>query len=83
MKVNGIEITNETVIATRAYYIDNCEKCIVGAINGDFRVNDLDKYIKWQRQCIVRTTNGENDHTLTFLQHALWLQTGETVAILA
>lgn len=82
MTCNGIEITQATIKATREHFIDNCKACILDATNGKFRVNDLNKYIEWQTKYIESTNNGENDHTLTFLQRALWLQTGNMIAIL-
>jgi len=82
MDVNGIDITSETIMATRNHFIDISKRCISDAKSGEVRVNDLDKYVEWQERSIERTKQGDNDHTLTFLQHALWLQTGECVAIL-
>jgi hypothetical protein len=82
MTVNNIAITNETIIATRSHFINICNACILGACSNEFRVNDLRKYIEWEKQHISRYAKGEGDNTLTFLQRALWLQTGEMVAIL-
>jgi hypothetical protein len=82
MQVNDTIITHATIILTRNHFIDNCNACITGATKGDFRVNDLSKYVAWQQRCISSMRNGESDHTLTFLQRALWLQTGNCVAIL-
>lgn len=80
--VNGITITNETIMKTRSHFINNCNACILGACSCEFRVNDLMKYIEWQKRYISSIVKGESDHTLTFLQRALWLQTGEMAAIL-
>lgn len=80
--VNGITITNETIMKTRSHYINNCNACILQADSGIFRVNDLMKHREWQKRWIRHIANGESDHTLAFLQHALWLQTGKMEAIL-
>lgn len=82
MIVNGTEITQTTILATRNHFVAIYKKCISGAKSGEFRVNDLDKYILSQEQHILKIISGETDYTLHFLQIALWLQTGECVAIL-
>jgi hypothetical protein len=45
-------------------------------------VNDIRTYIKWQQILKDDTLAGSYDHTLTFLQKAYWIQTGECVALL-
>jgi hypothetical protein len=81
--VNNIEITTETIVATRSHYVEICKACIADATMGKFRVNDLEKYIKRQEQGIDNLNNGNCDHTLTFLQTAYWLQTGKMIPILS
>lgn len=83
MLVNGINITTETIERTRNHFVENCKSCIAGSINGEFKVNDLNKYVDWQEKQIKIFLAGKNDHTLTFLQRALWIQTGKMVAILS
>ncbi len=82
MIINNIAIRNETILATRSHFITNCNACILGACSGEFRVNDLPKYIDWQKRYISSIAKGESDHTLTFLQQALYIQTGNCIAIL-
>lgn len=83
MKVNGIEITEATILATRQHYVDIDRLCIAHALSGQMRVNDLSKYIIWKEKHIADMIEGKSDYTLTFVQCALWIQTGECIAILA
>lgn len=83
MTVNGIKITQETTMATRKYFQDIDRACIADAISGKTRVNDLQSYIKWREKGIADSVSGKGDRTLTFLQAALWIQTGECVPILS
>lgn len=78
-----IEITPETVQKTREWYADNARACIEEATAGKFHVNDLAKYVSWQRERIRESLSGEWDNTLTFVQRAVYLQTGESVPLLS
>jgi len=77
-----VTLTNETIAATRAWYIDNAQKCIEQAESGEVRVNNLKKYVQWQNERIKDMTAGLNDQTLGFIQQAYYIQTGESVALL-
>ncbi len=83
MTVNGIEITEYTVLATRQHFIDIYRRCIADVLSGETKVNDIDDCIKWREKHIIDMEQGKSDHTLTFLQCALWLQTGECIALLS
>jgi hypothetical protein len=83
MRVNNVEITEETILKTRQYFINNHRACIDDAISGRTRVNDLQGYIRSEEDRIFGLEEGLSDHTLTFVQAALWIQTGECIAILA
>ena len=77
-----IILTNESIMETRKYYADLALLCIEDAKTGKTRVNDLDKYIAWEMELHDRALSGESDHTFTFQQHAVWLQTGVCHALL-
>jgi len=81
--VNGVEITPETILATREHFAQISRDCIAEAQNGTTRVNDLASYVAWREQAIEDSLAGRGDHTLTFMQRALWLQTGECPALLS
>lgn len=83
MLVNKVEITDETIEKTRQHFIDIHRACIADAISGETRVNDLQKYIHCKEDRIFALEQGLSDYSLTFAQAALWIQTGECVAILA
>lgn len=83
MHVNGTKITDETILATRQWYADNAQACIDEARSGATRVNDLERYCAWREQCIVDSLAGNGDHTLAFIQRALFIQTGECVPLLS
>ena len=80
MRVNGVTITPETTQATRQHFADLYQRCIDEAAAG---VTDLDRYVTWRREAIRASLAGEHDGSLTFLQRALYLQTRQSVAILA
>lgn len=82
MKFNNVEITAETILKTRQHFVEICEDCIKAATNKDYFVNDIPKYIEWNKERIELTKAGESDKTFTFMQRAYWIQTGEMVALL-
>ncbi len=57
-------------------------KQIDEAISGEVRVNDLNTYIEWRKSNIVASLIGLSDHTVAFLQMAVYIQTGESVPLL-
>lgn len=77
----GVELTPETIQRTREHFADIGRDCIREAQDGTTRVNDLAGYVAWREQAIedVLTTTR---FSLTFLQRAHYLQTGESVALL-
>jgi len=72
----------EIIQKTREHFAQIHRDCIDGARRGEWHVNDLDRYVEWQEECIRSSLAGESDHTLTFLQRAYWLETGESVPLL-
>ena len=82
MKFNNTEITESTIINTRNYFAQISENCIQGALTNEFHVNDVDKYVEWKSKSKQDYLDGKSDHTLTFLQYAYFLQTGQMVALL-
>ena len=82
--INGKElgITGCTILATRNWYAENAQLCIDEAVSGEVRVNDLDTYIEWRKSNIVASLIGLLDHTVAFLQMAVYIQTGESVPLL-
>lgn len=81
-RFNGVELTAESMQATRQWFADNSQACIEAALSGEDRVNDLDGYVAWRRQAIADSLAGKGDHTVAFLQRAYFIQTGESVALL-
>lgn len=81
MQFAGVTITAETIERTRGYFADLCTECIHDAQSGKTFVNDLARYVAWQEQLSADYLAGKGDHTLTFLQRAHWLQTGECVPL--
>lgn len=82
MNFAGVEITQDTIIATRAAFVAIYHACIDEAISGVVRVNDLGEYIAWRLDSIAAMERGESDHTFTFAQRAHSIQTGECVPFL-
>lgn len=81
-RFNGVELTPETMHATREWFADNARRCIAAAVSGKNQVNDLGSYVAWRERCIADSLAGKGDRTLAFLQRAYFIQTGESVALL-
>lgn len=85
MIFNGVEITQESVIATRQHFADISQRRIDEALDGTSppasHVNIGDYVIMLEQQKAADLA-GANDHTFTFVQRAYWIQTGECVALL-
>lgn len=79
---NNTELTNDTILKTDKHFANICKECIDGAINKDFHVNDLDRYIQDKKRHMNNYIKGLNRNTLTYLQRAYWIQTGELIALL-
>lgn len=75
-------ITQETVIKTRQWFAENAQACIDEAISGKVCVNDLPLYVKQMEKRKAESISGKNDHTFTFRQKAVYIQTGEYHALL-
>ena len=75
-------LTPETIRATRQWFADNARVCIAAAQSGKVRVNDLTAYIAWQEESAAAALRGDYDRSLTFLQRATYIQTGECPALL-
>lgn len=82
MTFNNVELTSDTILATRQWFHDNALDCIKEAVSGQVSVNNLSDYVEWRIRQAEADLNGENDNTFTFLQRAYYIQTGETVALL-
>lgn len=81
-KFAGIELTEESIQKAREWFADNAQGCIDEVLSGKVKVNDPESYFAWRREQISDAMEGRNDHTLTFLQRAHYIQTGECIALL-
>jgi hypothetical protein len=79
---NKVELTEESIQKTRKWFADNAIACIEEVKNGDVKVNDRESYFAWRNEQAKEYIEGHSDHTLTFLQRAYFIQTGESVALL-
>lgn len=82
LKLNGVQLTEDAIIQTQEWYITNCEECIEGAINKDFFCNDIDAYVKSNKEYIDDLNNWNFAVSLAFLQRAYYFQTGLSVPML-
>jgi hypothetical protein len=81
-RFNGVELTPETIALTRQHFADIHRACIREAEAGEVRVNDLASYVQWQEACIRSALDETSRLSVTFLQRAYWLQTGDCPALL-
>lgn len=77
-----MNITKETIIKTRQWFLDNTQGCIDEAVSGQVGVNDLENYVESMLKRMDDIESGEWDHTFTFQQRAVYIQTGECPALL-
>ena len=85
MTFNGVEITQESIIACRQWFIDNQQACIEGALDGTLGLASHVDVALYVADCKVRQRDyllGGIDYTFTFMQRAHYMQTGECVALL-
>ena len=85
MTFNGVQITQESIITCRQWFVDHQQACIEGALDGTLGLANhvnVDLYVldckEKQRDYLL----GGIDHTFTFMQRAHYIQTGECVALL-
>jgi hypothetical protein len=81
-RFNGVELTADAMQKAREQFAANSEACIAEVKSGDVKVNDPESYFVWMQQLAADALAGRSDHTLTFLQRAYFIQTGECVALL-
>jgi hypothetical protein len=82
-KFNGVELTEETIQKTREWFSNNAIACIEEVKSGKVYVNDEEYYFEWRNREAKEYLEGIHDHTVMFLQRAYFIQTGESVALLA
>jgi hypothetical protein len=75
-------LTPESILAARRWFAENALACIAEVESGRVHVNDPASYFVWRRQQHDEALAGAYDHTLTFLQRAHHIQTGECVPLL-
>ena len=76
LPINGIEMTPQLVRATREHFAETSRAAIEDIRNGTTPVDDPDGTIAWFEEGIRSGLAGESDHTVTFRQRAIWVQTG-------
>jgi hypothetical protein len=84
-KFNGTELTPETIQATRQWFADNADACVREAEDGTAPLAShypLAKYRAEKAADKADALAGKYDRSLTFLQRAYYIQTGESVALL-
>ncbi|APQ41900.1 MAG: hypothetical protein G3W63_19715 [Xanthomonas euvesicatoria] len=77
-----MQLSKETIEATRAHFADIAYGCIREVIDGTVKVNDPEAYCAERELDALQYTLGRWDHTLAFRQYATYLQTGVMHALL-
>lgn len=84
-KFNNEEITQESILLTRQHFADIRQDCIDEVLNGTVKLPSHTLQADYSARCRQRAEDdlaGINDHSLTFLQRAYWIQTGKSIALL-
>ena len=79
----SIHVTQETIAKTRLWFAYNARICVEKARLGTFKVNDIELYQRQQESTAQHFLNGELDYSLTFIQRAIFFQTGISVPLLS
>lgn len=85
MKFNGVTLTSETIQAARQWFADEADACYREAEDGTAPLAShylLETYRAQMDAHKQYALTGCMDHTLTFLQRANYIQTGESIALL-
>lgn len=77
-----MNLSLETMHATRQWFADNALACIAEVESGNVRVNNRDRYLAQCRERHDEALAGKGDHTFAFRQRAHYMQTGECVPLL-
>ena len=75
--INGVTLNIETMRATREHFAESSRATIAEIVAGTTKVDDPEGTIAWLEDGIRSDLAGEGDHTVTFRQRALWIQTGD------
>lgn len=78
---NGVELTPITIQRTREHFADLYRAVIRDILSGETRVNDVERAVAYYENAANDILSTER-FSVTFLQRAHWLQTGECVALL-
>lgn len=84
-KFNGVELTEATMQKTREIFAAGIVAEITEIESGTFKLpahNPKVAHFAYLAKRKAAYLAGETDHTLTFLQRAHWVQTGEMIALL-
>lgn len=81
-----VTLTPETLDLTWQWFADLDRECARAAQAGEFRVNDLPRYVADCEERAARYDahdNGGRPLSLTFIQRAYFIQSGKSVPLLA
>lgn len=78
-----VTLTDETLDKTWQHFADLERRCAVAATLGEFRVNDLRGYVRDCLENAARYDRHEGRMSLTFVQQAYFIQSGESVPLLS
>lgn len=81
----GVELTEQTMQKTREHFAANIDGQVVEIESGAIKLpshNPKEQHFAWLSERKAAGLAGANDYTLTFLQRAHWIQTGEMIALL-
>lgn len=76
-------LTDETLDKTWAWFADNCRACARDALAGKFYTNNPAAYASDEEARAGQYDRREGRMSLTFIQRAYFIQTGESVPLLA
>jgi len=77
-----VTLTDETIDKTWRWFADHQRACATAATLGEFRVNDLSGYVADCLAEAARYDQHEGRMSLTFIQRAYFIQSGESVPML-
>jgi len=74
-----VTITDETIQLTRDWFSQNARNVVSNTTIGKDKPNEPDRWIAYWRQREQDVINGKFDHSIAFIQRAIFIQTGGSV----
>jgi hypothetical protein len=81
-KFNGLILSVQTLQATDLHFAEIQQACIDEVNVGGLRVNNKTQYLHNCERAKIESLGGRARNSVTYLQRAYWIQTGDCMGLL-